>query len=169
VLGAYVVLLILLAIPSIPIYYYVDPAYKLLVIRICGGVLLAFSLHHMHKTVREQLEQQPASRFEAVVSVPLPGISLAPQFDKLRNEVHNSLRSRSYFEHILRLRLLRLLERRVRARYGSGVTELAEHSVAVMEPKLLDAMVGKGPRRVVRRWGISLRELRGLVQRLEEL
>jgi hypothetical protein len=35
-LGAYLALLILLAVPSVPIYYYVEPAYKLPVIRVCG-------------------------------------------------------------------------------------------------------------------------------------
>jgi hypothetical protein len=123
----------------------------------------------MLKAVREHLEQQPASDFEAAARLPAAESSLAPQFEKLRHEVHNSRRSRGYFEHILRLRLLTLLERRVRARYGIGVTELAERSVAVVEPKLLDAMVSEGPPHALRRWGISLRELRALVQTLEEL
>jgi hypothetical protein len=168
-LGAYLALLILLAVPSVPIYYYVEPAHKLLVIRVCAGVILAFTLHRMLKAVREHLERQPSSSFEAAAGVPAGAISLAPQFEKLRNEVQNSRRSRSYFEHILRRRLLRLLERRVRARYGIGVTELAERAVAVVEPKRLDTMVRQAPPHALWPWGIPLRQLRTLVQTLEEL
>jgi hypothetical protein len=168
-LGAYLALLILLAVPSVPIYYYVEPAYKLLVIRVCGGVILAFTLYSVLKAVREHLEHQPSSGFEAVAGLPAEAISLAPQFEKLRNEVQNSRRSRSYFEHILRLRLLRLLERRVRARYGIGVTELAERSGAGVKPNRLDAMTRQAPRHTLWRWGIPLRQLRTFVQTLEEL
>jgi hypothetical protein len=168
-LGAYLALLILLAVPSVPIYYYVEPAYKLLVIRVCAGVLLAFTLSRMLKAVREHLAQQPSSGFEAAAGLPVEAVSLAPQFEKLRNEVQNSRRSRSYYAHILRLRLLRLLERRVRARYGIGVTELAERAVAAVEPKRLDAMARQAPRRVLWPWGMPLRQLRTLVRTLEEL
>jgi hypothetical protein len=168
-LGAYLALLILLAVPSVPIYYYVEPAYKLLVIRVCGGVILAFSLCRMLKAVREHLKQQPFSSFEAAAGVPVGAISLAPQFEKLRNEVQNSRRSRSYFEQILRLRLLTLLERRVRARYGIGVIELAERSGAGVKPNRLEAMTRQAPRHTRWRWGMPLRELRTLVQTLEEL
>lgn len=168
-LGAYLALLILLAVPSVPIYYYVEPAYKLLVIRVCAGAVLAFTLSRMLKAVREHLEQQSASSFEAAAGLPAEVISLAPQFEKLRNEVQNSRRSRSYYTHILRLRLLRLLERRVRARYGIGVTELAEGAVAVVEPKHLEAMARPAPPHALWPWGMPLRQLRALVQTLEEL
>jgi hypothetical protein len=168
-LGAYLALAILLAIPSVPIYYYVEPADKPLVIRLCGAVFLAFTLYSMLRAVRESLEEQPSSSFEAAAEVPLAGISLPPPFEKLRNEVQNSHRSRAYFEHILRLRLLALLEYRVRARHGMGSTELAEHSLAGAELQRLGALVREAPRHTRWRWGISWRELQALVQTLEEL
>jgi MoxR-like ATPase len=86
-LGAYLALLILLAVPSVLIYYYVEPAYKLLVIRVGAGAILAFTLYRMLKAVREHLEQQPSSSFEAAAGLPAAAIFLAPQFEKLQNEV----------------------------------------------------------------------------------
>ena len=41
-------------------YSYTGPPYKLLVIRVCTGIVLAFTLHRLVRTVREQLEQQPS-------------------------------------------------------------------------------------------------------------
>jgi hypothetical protein len=43
-LGAYLALGILWAVPSVPIYYDVKPAYKPLVMRVCAGALWAFTL-----------------------------------------------------------------------------------------------------------------------------
>jgi hypothetical protein len=167
--GAYLALTILLAVPSIPIYYYVEPAYKLLVIRVCAGIVLAFTLYRLVREVGERLEQQLSTGFEAAAQPPAKGLSLAPQFEKLRDEVKHSLRDRSYFEHILRLRLLVLLERKLRARFGIGVADLAERPLEGVDPKLLDVMTHEPTRRTRLRWGIPLRGLRVLVQTLEEL
>ena len=63
--AAYVLLTVLLALPGVPLYYYLDPAHKPLVIRVCTGVLLAFTLHRLVRSARERLERQPASDFAA--------------------------------------------------------------------------------------------------------
>jgi hypothetical protein len=167
--AAYLLLIVVLAVPAAPIYYYVEPAYKLLVIRVCAGIVLAFTLHRLVGAVREQLEQQPPSSFDAAARPPVGGVYLAPQFERLRHEVGNSMRSRTYFTHILRLRLLALLERKVRGRFGIRVADLAESPPAGMDPKLLAVLTYEPPRRILPRRGIRLHELRALVQTLEEL
>jgi hypothetical protein len=167
--AAYLVLVVLLAIPAVPIYHYVEPAYKLLVVRVCAGVILAFTLHRLVGAVREQLEQQPASSFEAAARPPVGAVYLAPQFEKLRDEVGNSIHSRAYFVHILRLRLLALLERKVRARFGIRVADLAESSMEGIDPQLLAVLTHEPRRRILPPRGIRAHELRALVQTLEEL
>jgi len=165
---AYVVLIVLLAIPAVPVYYFVEPAYKLLVIRVCAGIVLAFTLHRLVKILHEQLDEQPPSDFEAAARVSVGALSLAPQFEKLRDEVKNSVRSRSYFEHVLRLRLLALFEPRVRSRFGMSVADLAERPTEGLDPRLLPLLTHESPRRTLPRRRISRRELQALVQMLEE-
>ncbi|HXH14112.1 MAG TPA: hypothetical protein VNP04_30650 [Alphaproteobacteria bacterium] len=227
-LGAYLVLLILLALPAVPIYYFVEPAYKLLVLRVCMAVVLAFTFYRMVQEVRVQLEGQPRTDFEAAAQPPVPMLSMAPQFAKLRDEVTNSVRSQSYFDHILRRRLLTLLERHLRRRLGIGVADLGEPpldhkgrydsslslwervrvrendgvrqapspqpspegrgrrrpgahhaprtiptpvrpSLEGLNPELLDLIMRERPRRLLPRRGMSLRQLRAVVQMLEDL
>jgi hypothetical protein len=167
--AAYLVLVVLLAVPAVPIYNYVEPAYKLLVIRVCAGIVLAFTLHRLVGAVREQLEQQPPSIIEAAAHPPVGAVYLAPLFEKLHDEVGNSIRSRAYFTHILRLRLLALLDDKVRGRFGMKVTDLVEQSLEGIDPKLLTVLTHEAPRRTLPRRGIRLHELRALVQTLEEL
>jgi hypothetical protein len=168
-LGAYVALCIVLAVPSVPIYYYVEPPHKLLVIRVCAAIILAFTLYKLAKEVHERLEQQPSTGFEAAARPPANGVSLAPQFEKLQDEVTYSLGSRTYFEHILRPRLLRLLERKLRARFGIGVADLGERPLEGVDPKLLEVMTHPPSRRTLLRRRVPRRQLRALVQTLEEL
>jgi hypothetical protein len=168
-LGAYVVLFILLALPAVPIYYFVEPAYKLLVLRVCMAVVLAFTLYRMVQEVRLQLERQPRTDFEAAARPPAPALFMAPQFAKLRDEVTNSVRSQSYFDHVLRRRLLALLERHLRRRFGIGVADLGEPPPQGLDPALLDLITRERPRRRLPRRGISLRRLRAVVQMVEDL
>jgi hypothetical protein len=167
--AAYVALFALLAIPAVPIYSYVEPAHKLVVVRLCGGIVLAFTLHRLVKAVREHLEQQSPSGFEVAAYRPAGASSLAPHFEKLRDEVSHSLRDRSYFAHILRLRLLTLLERKLRGRFGIGVADLATRPLDGVDLKLLEVLGHDFPRRTLARRGLPLRTLQALVQNLEEL
>ncbi|MGH8072091.1 MAG: hypothetical protein ACRERE_44040, partial [Candidatus Entotheonellia bacterium] len=68
--GAYLALMILLAVPSVPIYYYVEPASKLLVIRVCAGIVLAFTFYRLVRDVGERLEKQPSTGFEVAAQPP---------------------------------------------------------------------------------------------------
>lgn len=167
--AAYVTLIVLLTIPAVPIYAYTEPAHKLLVIRVCTGIVLAFTLYKLVKTVHAQREQQPASDFEAAAR-PLRGaIQLAPAFEKWREAVTNSVRSRPYFEHILRPRLRALLDRRLRARFGIELADLPEEPIAGIDPKLLAVLTHDPARRRLPWQGIPLPVVQALVRMLEEL
>jgi hypothetical protein len=77
--GAYLALIILLAIPSVPIYYYVEPGYKLLVIRVCTGIVLAFTFYKLVRDVGERLERQLSTGFEAAAQPPAKGLYRGPR------------------------------------------------------------------------------------------
>jgi hypothetical protein len=166
--AAYVLLTVMLALPGVPLYYYLDPAHKPLVIRVCTAVLLAFTLHRLVRSVRERLERQPVSDFAAAAHPRQEVTSLAPPFERWRHEVTHSLRSRSYFVHVLRPRLLALWEHKRRTRGGSGLTDLAAPSADGVEPGPFTILLHEPQRRLPRR-GVSLRTLQELVQALEEL
>jgi hypothetical protein len=167
--AAYVLLTVLLALPGVPLYYYLDPAHKPLVIRVCTGVLLAFTLHRLVRSVRERLERQPASDFAAAAHPRQEVIYLAPPFEKWRHEGTHSLRSRSYFVHVLRPRLLALWEHKLRARGGSGLTDLAAPSADGVEPGPLTVLWHEPRQRLLPRRGVPLHTLQALAQALEEL
>ena len=167
--AAYVGLIIVLALPGVPLYYYLDPTHKPLVIRVCTGVLLAFTLYRLVRGVREQLEHQPASDF-AVAARPRQEVTqLAPPFEKWQHEVTYGMRSRTYFVHVLRPRLLVLWEHKRRTRDASGLTDVAVQSADEVEPGPLSVLWHEPPRRLLPKRGISLRTLQALVQALEEL
>ena len=62
--AAYVLLTVVLALPGVPLYYYLEPVHKPLVIRVCTGVLLAFTLHRLVRSVRERLAGHFGDRAE---------------------------------------------------------------------------------------------------------
>jgi hypothetical protein len=164
-----VFLIVVLALPGVPLYYYLDPTHKPLVIRVCTGVLLAFTLHRLVWSVREQLERQPASDFAAAAR-PWPAtIHLAPHFERWRHEVTHSVYSRSYFVHVLRPRLLALGEHTLRARGGSALTDVAAPPADGGAPGPLTVLWQEPRRRLLPRRGVSWRALQALVQALEEL
>ena len=166
--AAYVLLTVALALPGVPLYYYVEPTHKPLVIRVCTGVLLAFTLHRLVRSVRERLERQPASDFAAAVRPRQEVTYLAPPFERWQHEVTHSLHSRSYFVQILRPRLLALWEHKLRARGASGLTDVAVQSADEVAPGPLSMLWHEPRRRLRPRRGISWRTLRALVQALEE-
>jgi hypothetical protein len=164
-----VLLTVVLALPGVPLYYYLEPAHKPLVIRVCTGVLLAFTLHRLVRSVRERLERQPASDFAAAARPRQEATYLASHFERWQHEVTHGVRSRSYFVHVLRPHLLALWEHKWRTRDASGLADLAEPSADDVAPGPLSVLWHEPQRRLLPRRGISLRTLQALVQALEEL
>jgi hypothetical protein len=166
--AAYVLLTVVLALPGVPLYYYLDPPHKPLVIRVCTGVLLSFTLHRLVRSARERLERQPASDFAAAARPRQEVTSLAAPFERWQHQVLHSLRSRSYFVQMLRPRLLALWEHKRRAQGASGLTDVAVPSAGEVEPGPLAVLWHEPPRQLLPRRGISLRTMQALVQALEE-
>lgn len=165
--GAYVLLIIVLALPGVPLYYYLEPVHKPLVIRVCTGVLLAFTLHRLVRSARERLERQLASDFAAAARPRQEVPSLAAPFERWQHQVRHSLRSRPYFVQTLRPRLLALWEHQRRARGANGLPEVAMPSAGEVEPGPLSVLWHEPPPRLLPRRGVSLRTLQALVQALE--
>ncbi len=166
--AAYVLLTVVLALPGVPLYYYLDPVHKPLVIRVCTGVLLAFTLHRLVRSVRESLERQPASDFAAAARPRQEATYLASHFERWQHEVTHGVRSRSYFVHVLRPRLLALWEHKLRTRGASGLVDLAAPSVDGGAPGPFTVLWHEPQRRLLPRRGVPLRTLQALVQALEE-
>lgn len=167
--AAYVGLPLLLAVPAVPVYYYVEPAHRLIVVSVYSGIVLAFALHKLVAAVREQLNRQPVSGFEAAARHRTDPVSLAPSFEKLRGEVESSLRDRSYFEQVLRARLFALFERKLRDRFAASAADLAERPPEGVAPELFEMLTPKPQRRAFPRRGIPPRDLQALVEKLKEL
>jgi hypothetical protein len=166
--AAYVLLIIVLALPGVPLYYYLEPGHKPLVVRVCTGVLLAFTLHRLVRSARERLERQPPSDFAAAARPRQEVTSLAAPFDSWQHQVQHSLRSRAYFVQMLRPRLLALWEHKQHARGASGLTDGAVQPEGAVESGPLAVLWHEPPRQLLPGRGIALHTLQMLVQALEE-
>jgi hypothetical protein len=131
-----------------------------LVIRVCTGVLLAFTLHVLVQSARECLERQPTSDCAAAARPRQEVTFLAAPFERWQRQVPHSLRSRAYFVQILRPCLLALWEHQRRARGASDLSDV--------EPEPLSILWHEPPRQLLPGRGIALRKLQALVQALEE-
>jgi hypothetical protein len=162
-LAAYGLLIMVLALPGVPLYYYIEPIHKPLVIRVCTGVLLAFTLHVLVRSARECLERQPASDFAAAARPRREVTYLAAPFERWQRQVQHSLRSRAYFVQMLRPCLLALWEYQRRAHGANGLSGGAVPSASEMAPGPLSALWHEPPRQLLPGRGIALRTLQALV------
>jgi hypothetical protein len=147
-LAGYFLFLGILVLAMTPVYFYADPSHRPMVVRLGGVLFLGVVLIHLRKLARGWLDAQPPSAFEAALHWAPPEPQLAPLLVKLQDEIQFSIKSQQYFEHILWLRILRLLA----ARTGQ---------------RLAAAPVMPGGRRLLRR-GPSLTTLRDLIAEIEE-
>ncbi len=159
---------VLLGICAVIVYDATGAVHRLLVVRIGCGTVLAVVLLKLAKTVRAQLDRQPASGFETAARRPDDCLAVDPFFEKLKNEVENSLRDRSYFEHTLQVRLCSLFERTARNQPGTGCPDPAKGFPGAAEPEPIMVPPPQAHRRTLVRRGVSLRKLRALVEKLEE-
>lgn len=169
VCAAYLLLGMALALPGVPLYFYLDPSHKPLVIRVGTGIVLAFALSRLVRRVREQLEGQPASDFAAAARPWQEGIRLAPPFATWQQQVTHSLRRRSYFAQILRPHLMALCEDTLRVRAESGLTHVTTPCVDDAASGPLTVLLDEPPRRFLPWRGVPVRTLQALVTALEEL
>jgi hypothetical protein len=147
-LVGYLLFLGVLVLATSPVYFYADPSDRPTVVHLGGALFLGVVLIHLRKLVREWLDAQPPSAFEAALRRVPPEPRLAPLYVKLRDEVRFSAKSQAYFEHVLWPRILRLLTLRAGQRVAA-----------------VPAM--PGGRRLLR-WGPCPTTLRDLIAGIEE-
>ncbi len=88
------------------------PANRPIVIRLAAALLVAIVLIHIRSRFRGDPLWDPASEFEDALAREPPAPQLDPALVKLRAELANSARSRSYFDNVLWPRLRALVEAR---------------------------------------------------------
>jgi hypothetical protein len=169
VCAAYVLLGIALALPGVPLYSYLDPAHKPLVVCVGTGIVLAFTLSRLVRSVRQHLEAQPASDFAAAARPWQEVTHHAPPLVHWQQQVTYSRRRRTYFAHVLRPRLLALGEDTVQAHAASGRRDVAALCVDDGTPGPLTVLLDEPRRRFSLRRGVPWRTLQALVTALEEL
>jgi len=148
-LAGYLVFVGCFALIVTPLYLYVEPSYRPLVIRLASAVVVGIALLHLRGIVRERIDTQSTSAFELALHRTPVQPRLAPLFLKLRDEVRFSTTSQKYFERVLWPRILELPVGGSRGRSSAA-------------PPVMPA-----GRRLLRR-GPSLETLRNLIGRIEE-
>jgi hypothetical protein len=165
--AAYTLLSMVLALPGVPLYYYLDPIHKPLMIRGYTGVFLAFALYRLVRSARKQFARQFTSDFATAIRPRQEVVYLAPAFEKWQRDVTHGLHSRWCFTHILRPRLLALWEHQRRTQGANGLSDDALQSTDKVASGPLAILWHEPRRRFHSRRGISLRTLRALIQTLE--
>lgn len=108
IVAGYLVLLVVVAIVTVIVYRFAEPAYRPPVVRAAAGLVLGVVLLHARGLVRQSLESDPPSLFDAALAR-VPAVPVLDRlFEQLRSEVTFGTRSVSYFEHVLWPRLARL-------------------------------------------------------------
>jgi hypothetical protein len=111
-IAAYVVLVGVLAGPTMAFYFSVSDAHKPLVIRFPVALIVAIAFIHIHGNIRRALDRAPPSDFEQALQPNPATPKVDPFFLKLREGLKNSIVSWGYFEHVMWPRLLALADRR---------------------------------------------------------
>jgi hypothetical protein len=117
VLGAVVLL------ASVPVYVYVEPAWRPLVARLAAGFVLGVTLLQLRRTLVERLARGGASPLEASRARRGPEPGVPHHFLELAGSLRAARRSRHHFEEVLWPRLMALARRplvRPAGRLGRG-------------------------------------------------
>jgi hypothetical protein len=108
---------------SVPVYVYVEPAWRALVARLAAALVLGALLLQLRRTLAERLARGGASALDEARRRRGPEPAVPHHFVDLVSDVRTALRSRRYFEEVLWPRLAALAPRppeRPPARRGRG-------------------------------------------------
>lgn len=108
IVAGYLVLLVVCAIVTTVVYRYAEPTHRPPILRAAAGLVLGVVLLHVRSVVRDSLESEPPSIFDGALARSPEVPVLDRLFEQLRSELTFGMRSVSYFEHVLWLRLTRL-------------------------------------------------------------
>jgi hypothetical protein len=142
--AGYALLLAVVAAAAGFVYDSAAPAHRPVVIRLAVAIVLAVVLIHLRSHFRGDPRGDPPSPFEDALVRQPAAPEVDPGFAKLRDEVANSIASRSYFRNVLWPRLCALAQ--------------ARRPSAALTPPPERGWPGRGP---------SRRDLAELIERIE--
>jgi hypothetical protein len=142
--AGYALLLAVVAAAAGFVYDSAAPAHRPVVIRLAVAIVLAVVLIHLRSHFRGDPRGEPPSPFEDALVRQPAAPKVDPGFAKLRDEVANSIASRSYFRNVLWPRLCALAQ--------------ARRPSAALTPPPERGWPGRGP---------SRRDLAELIERIE--
>ena len=90
---------------TVPVYVYVEPAWRALVVRLAAALVLGTTLLHLRRALVDHLDRTPASALDEARVRRAPGPGVPHRFQDLINDVRAARRSRRYFEQVLWPRL----------------------------------------------------------------
>jgi hypothetical protein len=93
---------------TVPVYVYVEPAWRALVVRLAAALVLGTTLLHLRRVLVDHLDRAPASALDEARVRRGPGPGVPHRFQDLINDVRAARRSRRYFEQVLWPRLAAL-------------------------------------------------------------
>jgi hypothetical protein len=134
VLGSLVLLV------TVPVYVYVEPAWRGLVARLATALVLGVTLLHLRRAVLDRLASGEGSPLDEARVRRRPEPAVPHRFLDLMSDVRTSLRSRRYFEEVMWPRLSSFTSAalvRPRARPGRGPSLASLRAVlAAIEKRL---------------------------------
>jgi hypothetical protein len=93
---------------TVPVYVYVEPPWRALVVRLAAALVLGTTLLHLRRALVDHLERAPASALDEARVRRGPGPGVPHRFQDLMDDVRAARRSRRYFEQVLWPRLAAL-------------------------------------------------------------
>jgi hypothetical protein len=90
---------------TLPVYVYVEPAWRALVARLAAALVVGTTLLQLRRALVDQLERGRGSALDEARRHRGPGPGVPHRFLDLVNDVRAALRSRRYFEQVLWPRL----------------------------------------------------------------
>ena len=93
---------------TVPVYVYVEPAWRALVVRLAVAFVLGAILLQLRRALVDHLDRAPASALDEARVRRGPGPGVPHRFLDLINDVRAARRSRRYFEQVLWPRLTAL-------------------------------------------------------------
>jgi hypothetical protein len=93
---------------TVPVYVFVEPAWRGLVARLAVALVLGVTLLQLRRAVADRLAPGPASALDEARSRPGPEPAAPLHFQDLVHDVRTALRSRRHFDRVLWPRLVAL-------------------------------------------------------------
>ena len=157
---------ILIGLPLVLIFSYVDEAKRSEALLLLGYTILIVVLYRMVKSLGRSLKIQPPFVLRKTNARRSWPPMLPPQFDRIRSEIKISTADRKYFHRVFKKRILGLIDRKSKDR-----------SSPMIDPDQLERLLGQRLSKVLSederssllQRGVSLEDISAILHRLEGL